>query len=582
MSENIIAKTNVGGDVWEVPITVSGDNRESIREGEMLAIKIKNPKTMASYLVAGVVTGLEPINGVEDRNKEYIEYTRSRSNEIENIDGYALELKIRETTYYKANFKIYNVIETDPIDGVKSLNALPRPILPGEAVVDAGDFIEKLESTLNLEDYSKFGRIPSKKIKGGYDNLILKPNHDNSAKHIGIFADTGQGKSSVLLNLLKIYSGTDINLLGIDPKSQMYGESLASSKNFIDTVHQNNREIYNLSIFDDIILDLNHENLVAMAKAYNTFNNKATFNIGNKAKFIDVFLDILLKEKPELIKNGSEVQRDDVIFILQKFKEDTYATQVYAGVSNPRPLEAFKEKVTELLNDNYRIRSIQNNLNKLIQYFSSNEKKWSIEEIIDEFLTKKSSKTKDSDKNTIIFIHPGSKNDIPDWVKEKHLSLIVSKLIERQKKLLSDSNFKQTKALFFADEADMYFPNKTENIYQENAIKDIKELLNNWARSKGLGFAFVNPDPLQLDSEIFERIKNKILLLGYGIQQSVINQLSKNLTSEAFKELKTLDPLDEDKKTGLMISCQFFAIGLRSAIDPNGKGMLIEFSAEDF
>ena len=31
MSENIIAKTNVGGDVWEVPITVSGDNRESIR-----------------------------------------------------------------------------------------------------------------------------------------------------------------------------------------------------------------------------------------------------------------------------------------------------------------------------------------------------------------------------------------------------------------------------------------------------------------------------------------------------------------------------------------------------------------------
>ena len=41
MSENIIAKTNVGGDVWEVPITVSGDNRESIREGEMLAIKSK-------------------------------------------------------------------------------------------------------------------------------------------------------------------------------------------------------------------------------------------------------------------------------------------------------------------------------------------------------------------------------------------------------------------------------------------------------------------------------------------------------------------------------------------------------------
>ena len=72
----------------------------------------------------------------------------------------------------------------------------------------------------------------------------------------------------------------------------MYGESLASSKNFIDTVHQNNREIYNLSIFDDIILDLNHENLVAMAKAYNTFNNKITFIIGNKAKFIDVFLDI--------------------------------------------------------------------------------------------------------------------------------------------------------------------------------------------------------------------------------------------------------------------------------------------------
>ena len=83
------SKTNVGGDVWEVPITVSGDNRESV-QGEMLAIKSKTPKTMASYLVAGVVTGLEPINGVEDRNKEYIEYTRSRSNEIENIDGYAL------------------------------------------------------------------------------------------------------------------------------------------------------------------------------------------------------------------------------------------------------------------------------------------------------------------------------------------------------------------------------------------------------------------------------------------------------------------------------------------------------------
>ena len=132
------------------------------------------------------------------------------------------------------------------------------------------------------------------------------------------------------MNLLKIYSGTDINLLGIDPKSQMYGESLASSKNFIDTLHQNNREIFNLSIFDDIILDLNHENLVAMAIAYDTFNNKATFNIGNKAAFRNVFLDILLKEKPELIKNGFEVERDDVIFI-QKFKEDTYATQVYWG-----------------------------------------------------------------------------------------------------------------------------------------------------------------------------------------------------------------------------------------------------------
>ena len=53
----------------------------------------------------------------------------------------------------------------------------------------------------------------------------------------------------------------------------------------------------------------------------------------------------------------------------------------YTGVSNPRPLEAFKEKVTELLNDNYRIRSIQNNLNKLIQYFSSNEKKWVLKKL---------------------------------------------------------------------------------------------------------------------------------------------------------------------------------------------------------
>ena len=38
----------------------------------MLAIKIKNPKTMASYLVAGVVTGLEPINGIEDRAKNIL------------------------------------------------------------------------------------------------------------------------------------------------------------------------------------------------------------------------------------------------------------------------------------------------------------------------------------------------------------------------------------------------------------------------------------------------------------------------------------------------------------------------------
>ena len=84
-----------------------------------------------------------------------------------------------------------------------------------------------------------------------------------------------------------------------------------------------------------------------------------------------------------------------------------------------------------------------------------------------------------------------------------------------------------------------------------------------------------------LDEEIFERIIHKTLLVGFGLKQSVINDISKKLTPELSKEFQGLNPLDSDHKE-LMEKCEFFAVGLKSALDPSGLGMLVEFRPEDF
>lgn len=575
IEENIIARTNAGGNIWEVPITITADNRESIREGEILTIGIKNTKTMVDYLIAGSINDLQAANQVEDTNRQYVEYTRSRSNEVIDIDEFSLEDKLQYTTYFNGVFKVLNVIESHPVDGLKAINGLPRPILPGESIVNFGDFLEKLESTLDKNKYAKFGRIPSKKIEGDHYNQILKPNHDNSAKHIGIFAETGNGKSTALQNLLNVYSETSINLCGIDPKSEMYNETLASGSNFIEKVTESGRKVFNLSIFDDISLDLNTESITELAAIFSTFNDRATFNIGNKHKFRNVFCELLLEDHKNLIEDGQEITQDVVTSILNRFKEDSVGSRVYTAISNKKPLKSFQEKIDEVLSNPYKITAITNNLNSLTKYFSKSSDKWTIDEINEEFLKPKSG------NKSLIFIHPGSKNNIPDHLKENYLVFIVSKLLNSQKKLLSDSSFESTNGLFFADEANLYFPKKNKNRFQVDASNDLKELLNNWARSKGLGFALVNPDPTQLDDEIFERIINKIVLFGHGLKHSVVNEISRKLTPELLREFKSLEPLVEDEN-GLMVSCQFFAIGLKSALDPTGSGMLIEFRIEDF
>ena len=143
IEENIIARTNAGGNIWEVPITITADNRESIREGEILTIGIKNTKTMVDYLIAGSINDLQAANQVEDTNRQYVEYTRSRSNEVIDIDEFSLEDKLQYTTYFNGVFKVLNVIESHPVDGLKAINGLPRPILPGESIVNVGDFLEK-------------------------------------------------------------------------------------------------------------------------------------------------------------------------------------------------------------------------------------------------------------------------------------------------------------------------------------------------------------------------------------------------------------------------------------------------------
>lgn len=575
MSKEIIARTNTGGDISHAPITITRDHMESIEEGEILTINIPNSKTMSDILVAGTINNLVPVNETEDRNKPFIEYTRSRSNEIGDNDGYALEEKLKATTYFNADFKVFSCLEINQFTGPRTLQSLPRPILPGQIVTDSVEFLETLESTLDSNKYAKFGRIPSKKIKGGHDNLILKPDFDISARHIGIFADTSQGKSTVWANMLTIYSETEINIMGVDPKSQIFNESLASGRNFLEKLKANGRTIYNLSIFDDIYIDLDIESFSEFAKVFKTFNDRVTWNFGNKHKFIKEFGMILLKDYKDIFQSDDEIDRETVLSILNEFKKESLASRVYSNMTSNKAVDKFIENIEELTKDNYRVASITNNLNELGKLFSKNENKWTIQDINDEFLHRKSG------NKSVILIHPGTEHEISQHYQESHLAYIVSKIINAQKQTLSKSNFDKANALFFADEADLYFPKKTKSQHQQNAVIDLRELLSNWARSKGLGFALICPDPSKLDEEIFERIIHKTLLVGFGLKQSVINDISKKLTPELSKEFQGLNPLESDHKE-LMEKCEFFAVGLKSALDPSGLGMLVEFRPEDF
>ena len=47
------------------------------------------------------------------------------------------------------------------------------------------------------------------------------------------------------------------------------------------------------------------------------------------------------------------------------------------------------------------------------------------------------------------------------------------------------------------------------------------------------------------------------------------------------KKLEKIDPLVEDEN-GLLESCQFFMVGMKSLLDESGKGIVIELIKKDF
>ena len=422
----------------------------------------------------------------------------------------------------------------------------------------------------------KFANFQSKSVKSFSLATLHKKCNLKSSKHFGFFADTGNGKSSIFGYFANKLLVTTISLLIIDPKSEFFNGSLISTKNLVSKAKEAGRKVYNISIFNNIYFDSTELNFKKLLKALSVFTetNFIRFPSGqNKKAFLHKFTEIVFRDVPDICEYS--FTENDVTRILKEFTDDSVATSVYR---TEEPKTTFINEVTEFLKDSIKVGFVTKNLNNLLNCLKKDSNKISIE-----YLVKNIFLLKEDGEIPLIFINFSSKEKLQGWIQENYMNFIISEITSVMNETLQDPDIEKVEALFCVDEANKYFPseNPAHNSFIETSIKSLNEILNHWGRSKGFGVALACPDPTQLDSEILGRIKKKCLFLGYGLKSSFLNDISSRTDISDAKELEKIDPLVEDEN-GLLESCQFFMVGMKSLLDESGKGMVIELTKKDF
>ena len=550
-----------------------------INDPQIVSLEIETIPGIESLQVLGQIGQLVPKNEEEELNAAYFAFTRSKTTDLNVANKHTLKNRTRATTYYVGNMRILQIIKNRIGYKPEALGRLPRPILGDETIYPIKNFMEKLKKTLDLNVFKQFGHVRSDD-QYTIENLVKIPDFSNTANHYGIFADTGAGKSSLAVLLLKklIFNSNIDSGLVIDPKMQIYKEKLVSSKNFLKEAKKSGRKVYNLSIFDDIYFDLEIDALIEVGRALRLINRKI-LSIGNQKIpiFIEKFLELLLKENKEWINSSEENLKKVIINILKEFEDPSIASEIYTDVSSPTARDNFIEKIKDLINDQSKIHLIFLNLKRLRPFFRENEDNWSIEEVAEEVINI------EKENKSIIFLNSTCSYELPDFITERLLHFVLSKLLEEIKNLLANPKLEKTRSFIFADEANYYFPSADEdpNKYQEESISYLREILNHWGRSKGFGILLACPDPYQLDAKILSRIWKKSLFLGFGLSNKVAKDIKERISPQAYIDYTHMDmPVQDD--TGLMKSCQFLSVGIPSAIDPRGEGMVIEFDEREF
>ncbi len=344
----------------------------------------------------------------------------------------------------------------------------------------------------------------------------------NDAYHVGVFGKTGSGKTVTAAFMLLGYAKNrnNFSILILDPQKQFYldSELLPGNTKLIDQIERTGMRHEKINILSGIYLPGDNYELFGEMLATNGFLKDAfgpfyqkdkveaakesvirylagrskhpSFNLnnpGDKRKLLEEMLVrfISVKEKEEKEQGFS------------KYVIDIYGTKDTRGRLRRRIEDVAKNLEKEV--------AIIKKWESALELFSENEKKRSVNQIVDMTVNQKG--------NFIVLdLSSRSEGVESENLQALFVKIIESKIVEAGEKLYSQG--KKANCLIVLDEAHRF-------ISKNSADKRIDELTHEiiasvrTTRKYGIGYMFITQTLESLDDEIIRQMR--IFSFGYGL-----------------------------------------------------------------
>ena len=447
-------------------------------------------------------------------------------------------------------------------------NRPSRAPKPGTPVYPYGtaqrQFLEKTKAKLK-----EFGQYCGQKF---YREIL---DFSISATHTLVLAETKSGKSTFLNILTKEFAiPSDEQILQIDLTGETVNQSMAVSFDLEKECEKYKRELIKLSILDDINFFASPVTLEVVLDKLGVFNNSNFWktNVSNllNTEFTEAFCENLPSDKFTDIDDESII-KEAVVQSLNDLKdtEKPYIDSIYAEKGQ----KAFIKKLEiKLLNENW-VGNIADLVIKGLKVFKGN-KDINAAEIVDLCFP-------ESENKRFIILHNGSSDENFDpKIAELKQQLFMKDLFWIMAEKLANPNTGKVRTLLILDEAKLVFPSEDVSDTEKETIRHCREILDHFGRKKSLGFLVASQKYDQIDSKILARLEAHDLFVGFGMPQSYQKRVKERCSKESFEEYGTLtEPVAPGKK---LEKFEFFGLGSFSPLNPNGRGVLLEFKVEDY